>query len=301
MVYAVLVVVSIACLLFLARYLFIKKELRRLCEQLQEIRQQETGQTLHLALYDKDLERLAEEINEQRRATKQAMAGKKRSEQELKQAISNMSHDIRTPMTSILGFIQLMEMPGQPEEDRRQHLATIKSSALRLKELLHDFFELSLIESGDYPLREELVRLDDAIAEVLAARYDDFQSNGRLPSVHISDNDFTVVADSSAVKRVMENLIINAIKHSTGDIKIMLKRTESHVQLVITNPADSLKASDLSRLFERFYKADQTRKGTGAGLGLFIASHLMQKMKGSLSAVLVDGHLEMTSEWPVSP
>ncbi|MFT9849454.1 sensor histidine kinase [Aneurinibacillus sp. REN35] len=295
----VLIFLVCMALLFLIRLLFLKKEIRSVTEQLQERHHNKTDKKISLAFYDKDFEELAKEINLQIDETKQAIAQKRRTENELKQAISNISHDIRTPMTSILGYIQFLEDDELTPERRKEHLLTVKNGALRLKVLLEDFFELSIIESTDYSLEIEWIQLNELVLEVLIGFYEEFNQKQIEPTINIPEDKIWMKADSSAVKRVMENLVTNALKHSTENVTITLKGTPSSALLMISNPAPQLKEEELFHLFDRFYKADQARKGKGTGLGLSIAKSLMEKMNGSLSAELKENQLYMICEWKI--
>lgn len=262
-----------------------------------ELNSKKNRKKIDIQYYDADFEKLASEINNQIDLTLGAYAEKRHKENELKQAIANISHDIRTPMTSILGYIQLLESDELSSAKRAEYTATVKSGALRLKVLLEDFFELSLIESGDYPLRMEKVKLNYLLLEVLAGFYEQFHQHNMEPALHIPEKEITVVADSSAVKRVIENLLLNAMKHSSGSVSIRLEKSDFSVQLVISNAASGLSENDILFLFDRFYKADKTRFAKGTGLGLSIAKSLMLQMNGNLSAQLKENQLFIKCEW----
>ncbi|GIN23343.1 sensor histidine kinase [Siminovitchia fordii] len=298
MKYVTIVSVIIA-IFFLIRFILLKKEMRSVTKQLKARHQHKTDKKINLAFFDKDLEKLAKEINNQIDETKQANAQKRRTENELKQAISNISHDIRTPMTSILGYIQFLEVDEVTPERREEYISVVKNGALRLKVLLEDFFELSVIESEDYSLKLEAIQLNDLVLEVLVGFYEEFKNRHIEPTINIPEVAIWIKGNSSAVKRVIENLITNAIKHTTGNVTITLERGFSFVALSVSNSASHLKKEDLIHLFDRFYKADQARKGKGTGLGLSIAKSLMEKMNGSLSAELKEEQLLMKCEWKI--
>ncbi|MBE7127849.1 HAMP domain-containing histidine kinase [Bacillus mycoides] len=287
----------IAIFIFLIRFYLLKQELKHVSRQLNQINEKVISKKIDLAFYDKDLENLAAHINEQIDLTNEAIVEKLRIKNELKQAIASISHDIRTPMTSILGYIQFLESEDITPEKRNQYLTNIKNGSLRLKDLLDDFFELSIIESPDYPLKIENIRLNTLLLDSVISFYDDFQKAQIEPTILIPEEEIYIMADSSAVKRVIENLITNAIKHSSEEVTIQLVKHSSSVQLNIMNPAKKLKEEDLPFLFDRFYKVDQARRKKGTGLGLFIAKSLMTKMDGNLSAELIGDQLKMKCEW----
>ncbi|WP_419960697.1 sensor histidine kinase [Psychrobacillus sp. BM2] len=252
---------------------------------------------INLSFIDKDIEKLAKEINKQIDLTNTANAEKKRTENELKQAVANISHDIRTPMTSILGYVQFLELDDITSKERVSYTAIVKNGALRLKTLLEDFFELSIVESTEFPLKIERVTLNNLVLEVLVGFYEEFHQKGLEPIIQILEQDIQITADVSAVKRVIENLLINAIRHSEGNVVLFLEQQDKFIQLIISNPAPLLQENDVAHLFDRFYKVDQTRTGKGTGLGLSIAKSLMMKMNGSLTAELKEKQLVMTCTW----
>ncbi|WP_347550008.1 HAMP domain-containing sensor histidine kinase [Pseudalkalibacillus hwajinpoensis] len=180
---------------------------------------------------------------------------------------------------------------------KKEYIETIKNSAGRLKILLEDFFELSIIEQADYPLKMEIVKFNSLIIEALFGFYEEFNRRNIEPEIHIPDNDIMIMVDPSAVKRVVENLVINTIRYSTGDVTIHLRRINSVVQLKISNSVHQLSKQEVNLMFDRFYKADQTRTGSGTGLGLSIAKSLMEKMDGIIYAELKDNQLTMICEW----
>lgn len=290
------VMTGVLALVFLYRF---KREIRRTTRQLQQWNDGVTAKKLDIVFQDWDMEALGVEINRQIDRTRQANAEKTRTENELKQAISHISHDIRTPMTSILGYVQLVESEELSEAQKREYTTVVRKSALRLKALLEDFFELSVIESPDYALSMEKVVLNELVLESLVGYYEAFNQRHIEPIIRLPEEEISIPADASAVKRVIENLVTNAIRYSDGDVSIQLEQDSASatVQLTIHNSAPRLQQSDLAYLFDRFYKADQQRTERGTGLGLSIAKSLMLKMNGTLTAELRDGELFMHCKW----
>ncbi|MWC30220.1 sensor histidine kinase [Paenibacillus sp. MMS18-CY102] len=289
-----------AAMVFLARLFILKAEMKRAVRQLHLLNQGETGKKIDVAFLDRDMVALAEAINGQIDLTRQADAEKKRTEHELKQAISNISDDIRTPMTSILGYIQLIEEEHLSEDKKKEYTQIVRKGALRLKTLLEDFFELSIIESPDYALGMDQITLNELVIECLAGFYEAFNKRQIEPAIHMPEGEISILGDASAVNRVIENLLTNAIRYTSGDVAIVLEKTSSSVRLTIRNPAPHVRQADLMVMFERFYKADPTRRENGTGLGLSIAKSLMSKMNGSLIAELQGNELSMICEWKVA-
>ncbi|MGD6775648.1 sensor histidine kinase [Sutcliffiella horikoshii] len=292
-----LLTVMIAFVYVLTRLYQLKKEIKSTTRQLIQLNQHKTAKKIDVGFLNRDFEELAQEINRQIDQTKKAEAEKRTTENELKQAISHIAHDIRTPMTSIVGYIQFLESDEISSEMKKEYIETIKSSAGRLKVLLEDFFELSIIEQADYPLKMERVKFNDLVLEVLFGFYEEFNKRNIEPAIRIPEDDMIMLLDPSAVKRVIENLLVNAIRYSSGEVTILLQNCITSIQLKVSNSVDSLNEQDVKQMFDRFYKADQTRTGKGTGLGLPIAKSLMEKMNGNIYAELRDNQLTMICEW----
>lgn len=296
-----IIYITIACVLlaviFLIKFLFAKKELRNITKQIRDYNNKKTNKKIDVSLSNKYIEELASEVNNLIDLHAKSVIEKQWVENELKQAVANMSHDLRTPLTSILGYIQLMEDEDVNEEDKKEYLKIAKNRTKRLQTLLNDFFELSVIESVDHNLKLEKLKMNSIVEETLINLYDRFNEKQIVPAMEIPKENINIIANESALKRVIENLVTNAIKYSDGDISIKLEKLDSTVVLTISNDAKYLTKRDVELFFDRFYTADQTRLGSGTGLGLSIAKSLMKKMNGELSASLKDYTLYMKCEW----
>ena len=296
MIYLV-IISSILAFIFLSHLLFIKKELKNILNQLKNYNIRKTEKKIDITLLDKDIEKMTIEINNLIDLHALSNIEKKSAERELKQAIANISHDLRTPLTSILGYIQLIEKPEVTDEERKEYLAIAKDRAKRLQILLNDFFELSVIESVDYSLKLGKLGLNSIVEEIVINLYDKFNEQQIVPSIKIPQEQMNIIGDESAIKRVIENLVINAIRYSDGNVSITLERNNKKINLTISNDVKDITEKDVELFFNRFYTADQTRSGKGTGLGLSIAKALMDKMNGKLSAELKDSWLYVKCSW----
>ncbi|MCC3863754.1 HAMP domain-containing histidine kinase [Terrisporobacter petrolearius] len=274
-----------------------KKELNNMSNQLKNYNMGKTEKKIDITFLDKHIGKMAIEINNLIDLHAMSNIEKKSAERELKQAVANMSHDLRTPLTSILGYIQLMEKPEVTEEEKKEYLTIAKDRTRRLQILLNDFFELSLIESVDHSLKLEKLKMNNIVEEIVMNLYDRFNEQQIVPSIKIPQEKINIIGDESAIKRVIENLLTNAIRYSDGNIAIILEKNNKNISLTISNGVKDLTEKDVELFFDRFYTADQTRSGKGTGLGLSIAKGLMEKMNGKLSAELKDGWLYMKCSW----
>lgn len=158
----IIIILSLLLIFFLTQLLFVKKQIKSITEQLRNYNIGKTNKKIDIILLDKEIESIASEINNLIDLHIQSNAEKKFAERELRQAIANISHDLRTPLTSILGYIQLMEGDEVTEEERNQYLKIAKDRTKRLQILLNDFFELSIIESVDYSLKLESLNINNS-------------------------------------------------------------------------------------------------------------------------------------------
>ncbi|WP_239004723.1 sensor histidine kinase [Paenibacillus tepidiphilus] len=300
MLLVLIIILFAAAALLLTRLWMLRRELERMTEQLRLYNDRTTGKHIDVALFDGRLEALAEQINRQSGLVVEAEARRKRIEHEFRQAVANISHDIRTPLTSILGYIQLLEAESITPEEKREYVAYVKNRARRLQALLNDFFELSVIESLDYPLQTEKLGMTALLSDILVGFYDAFNEKGITPEIRLPEENVFLYTDESAVRRVIENLLINTVKHAGGQVNISFAEQQETAVLTIVNDAQALAGSDVSLLFDRFYTADRTRSAQSSGLGLSIAKSLMNKMGGTLAAELHGEQLTMICRWKLN-
>ena len=157
--------------------------------------------------------------------------------------------------------------------------------------------EANIIVSTDHHLKSEQINLRNLTIDVLISFYDRFQERNMEPTIHMPEKDVFIIADESAVTRIIENLLSNTIVHSDGNIIICLEERGSMVKLSVRNDAYSLTDEDARRLFDRFYKADRSRSGKSTGLGLSIVKSFMEKMNGKITGHLNEGQLNIICEW----
>ncbi len=293
----VTIIISLVTIFLLTRLFALKKEVKKISKQLQIYNHRKTNKKIDMALLDKDIENLGLEINKLIDLYVTENRKRVRFENEQKQAVANMSHDLRTPLTSILGYIQMAESDDVTVDEKKELLAIANKRAKRLETLLKDFFELSIIESTDNPLKSERINIKNVTIDALMNFYDRFNEQNIEPIIQMPENDVFIVSDESAIARVVENLVSNAITHSDGNIIISLEEKDSTARLIIKNDAHSLTKKDVDHIFDRFYMADRSRSGKSTGLGLSIVKSFMEKMNGTITGQLYDGQLSITCEW----
>ncbi len=281
----------------LLRLKLFKNELNNMKKQLQQYNKRSTNKKLDLTLFNKNIEQLGIEINKLIDIHTQIYSQYKQIELNKKWEIESISHDLRTPLTSVLGYIQMAEEPDINKEERLELLHLTKKQGERLEILINDFFELSTIESVDYSLKLETINIKKVIQEVIISLHDRFKSKNIDPIIDLPQQELEIVADLSAVTRVLENILSNAVKYSEGNVNIYLKEENTNVIVTIENNTSNLTQESVNQIFNRFYMADRSRLGYGAGLGLSIAESFMEKMNGSIYAQLKNKKLSISCEW----
>lgn len=257
------------------------KGLRR---DLAERRGQDTNTLLSLPCRDRELRRLASALNQELRALRQERLRYQQGDKELKEAVVNISHDLRTPLTAISGYLQLLQGQDLPPDTRR-YLEQIGGRTHAMKRLTEELFRYSVVVSEENLAREP-VDLRRAVEEALLSFYGALEGRGIEPQVRLPEEKVERLLDPAAVNRVLGNILTNALKYSAGDLEVTL---EESGRLTFSNSAPGLDPVAAGRLFDRFYTVEAARNSTG--LGLSIAKELTQRMGGSIGAELHGGTL----------
>ncbi|CDI48200.1 sensor histidine kinase [Clostridium tetani] len=295
----IIVFLMIITVVFATLYILLHKELKNITKQLKEINDTKTNSKILISFSNNLVKNLALEINKSLEKKSTAEAEHKRMDLEIRQSISNISHDLRTPLTSIIGYIQLMEDDSLSQNERSQYIDIIKKRAKSLQTLISSFYDLSRLEGREYKFDLKALNLYDILCDLIAVSYNDFISNEIEPIIDIDEQIPLVIADENAVRRIFSNLIQNMIKYSNEFISISLKYNKDHTILKFTNDASNLKEDDVKYLFQRFFTADRTRSGKSTGLGLAISKELVEQMGHEIFAKLSKDKLSIIIKWKV--
>lgn len=297
----VIIILSISVIILLTYLYFIKKEIKNIAKQLNEYNRGYTRKKIDISLFDSDIENLAKVINNHINININTTIKQKNTEDELKRAIANISHDIRTPLTSILGYIQMSKREGTSHEKQLECINIAESKANTLKKILEKFFIFSIVESPEYIIELEYINLNDILYELIASFYDEFKNKGMDLNIDIKEENLIVLGNKTDIVRIIENLITNLIKYSKGNEQIKLKKIDGKGMLIISNKVENLSEEDVKLLFNRFYKQDISRNSSkSSGLGLSIAKTLIEKMKGDIDAYLIDDQIYIICSWKIA-
>lgn len=275
-------------------------QIRNITVQLRNYNDNRVHKKLDIPLLDKDFEDLAFTINEHIDISEKAKSFQRNSQEELKKSIADISHDLRTPLTSIKGYVQMLLSSKTLEQRQREYLEIVLRKSNSLEVLVSDFFQISIVESPEYKLELQPVNINSILYESLADFYYNFTSNAITPHIKICQKNISVMGDSSAIRRVLDNLLNNVVKHSQNCVYINLSKDENLAALNITNRVDKINKDNVELIFNRFYKADNSRSSRSTGLGLYIAKSLMNKMGGNIHARLNKDMLCISCVWKLS-
>lgn len=285
--------------IFATLYILQYKEIRNITNQLKEINKVQTNSKILLATSSKEVKKLTLEINKALKEKCKTEAEYKRMDLEIRQAIANVSHDLRTPLTSIMGYIQLMEDESLCEDEKKEYIDIVKKRTKSLQSLINSFYDLSRLEGNEYKFELKSLNLYNIMCDIIALFYNDFLRKGIEPILNIEEKIPSVIADDNAVRRIISNLIQNMLKYSKEFINIDLKQQGNYIVMIFTNDAKDLKKEDVRYLFNRFFTADHTRSGKNTGLGLAIAKKLADQMGHEIFAELSEDKLSIIIKWKI--
>ena len=252
----------------------------------------DTNVLIDISSSDKNVRRLANTINGQLRKLRTERRRFQQGDLELKNAVTNISHDLRTPLTALSGYLELLEQEEKSETVNR-YIEIMKDRVDILTQLSEELFKYSVIISTKDNITKEQIIINTVLEESIAAFYTVLTERNIVPEIQVSETKVVRMLDRSALSRVFSNLISNVIKYSDGDLKIVLSENG---EIAFSNMASGLDEIQVGRLFDRFYTVEAARKSTG--LGLTISKTLVEQMKGTISATYENNRLSIHIFFP---
>jgi hypothetical protein len=251
----------------------------------------DTNTLIDISSRDKYMRDLANAINIQLRKLREERHRFVQGDTELKNAVTNISHDLRTPLTAICGYLELLEQEEKSETVER-YIEIISNRTEVLKQLTEELFRYSVIITTEAHEKEQVV-LNTVLEESIAAFYAALKEKEITPNIHMPERKVSRYLDRSALSRVFSNLLNNAMKYSDGDLEITLSETG---EITFSNMASGLNEVQVGKLFDRFYTVEAARKSTG--LGLAIARTLVEQMNGTIYATYENDRLSIHILFP---
>lgn len=249
----------------------------------------DTNMLVTVSSRDKSIRSLAGKINVQLKELRRQSHRFQQGDTELKNAVTNISHDLRTPLTAICGYLDLLEKT-EKSADAERYLKIIGERCEVLKNLTDELFRYSVIMSEKEDTPEEIV-LNSLLEESLAGFYAVLVGRGITPKIVMPDKTVICTAGRESLLRVFSNILGNAVKYSDGDLRVELTEQGG---IIFENSAQNLDEIKVGRLFDRFYTVESASNSTG--LGLAIAKTLVEQMHGTIEAEYTNGRLKIIIE-----
>ena len=275
----------------LAKVYFLRKSAQEIRDAFRDRLTVDTNTLIDISTRDPYMRKLAADINVQLRLLRQQRHKYLTGDRELKEAVTNISHDLRTPLTAICGYLDLLDKEDKSENTSR-YLSLIGNRVEAMKQLTEELFRYSVILStGDLVL--EPVCVNGVLEESIAAFYGALTSRDIQPEIHITENRIERQLNREALGRVFSNILNNALKYSDGDLEIFL---HDDGEIIFSNTASRLNEVQVGKLFDRFFTVEAARNANG--LGLAISKTLVEQMGGTIQAKSEEGRLYICIYFP---
>ncbi len=275
----IVAVLGIVAIVLIIKLITMKKSVKEIQDKLTDRLMTDTNTTIDISSRDRQLRRLCADLNRQLMALRKERLKYQQGDREIKEAVTNISHDLRTPLTAICGYLDLLDEQEQSPQIRH-YTGIIRERTETMKQLTQELFRYSVETTKTEGEPDEEVCINSVLEEGILAYYGALKKAGIEPNISITDTRIVRSLNKKQLLRIYGNIISNALKYSDGDLRIQLL---DNGEAVFSNHCSSMDEIQAGRLFDRFYTVESGARSTG--LGLSIARSLTEQMKGSISAV----------------
>ena len=290
-----IIIILIVIIIILLTYLFFyHNEIKNISKAINDIKNVESNTLIHSKYSLKNTNYLIHKINDLITETRDIKINYSDKNKELMKMITNISHDLRTPLTSALGYIDIILKSDLSEEEKKKDLITIKKRLKRLEELISSFFEFSKVISTNKTPELEKLNLTSILEESIIAFYDDYKKNNREILLECERRKIIINSNKMLLTRIFENLIGNAYKHSNSNLNIKVQQNDK-TKIIFSNVLLD-NDIEIDRIFDEFYTVDISRTKEGTGLGLAIAKEFTKRLNGNIYAEKNDEKLKIIIE-----
>lgn len=291
MIGLILVALLITSVYFSTRFFLLSRSINNVTKDFKYISKNvNSNRKLKLNYPEKHLEQLLLEINKYLEDTQIYKQKYIKREEEIRKEIENISHDLRTPLTSIRGYLELIKDEDIPDKEKKEYIYIIEKRAKVLQNLIQDFYDLSRLENNDYNFSMEIIDINKELKEQILMFYNDFDKKNIDVDIKLKETPILVYLDKNAIERVFHNLIQNATKYSKSKFCMLLNSKNGEIIIAFKNDVQDMNRQDLDLLFNRFYMKDSSRSKDSSGLGLTITKFLIESMNGKID-------IELDNEW----
>lgn len=290
-----IIIILIIVIIILLTYLFLyHNEVKHISKEIDNIKDLDSNTLIHSKYNLKNINNLIYKINNLLTESKNIKIDYGNKNKSLMKMMTNISHDLRTPLTSALGYIDIILKTDLSEEEKKKDLITVEKRLRRLEELISSFFEFSkIISTNKQPVLEK-INLTSVLEESVIVFYDDYKKNNREILLDCNQRKIIINSNKMLLTRIFENLIGNAYKHSNSDLIIKVEKLNK-VKIIFSNELLD-NDIDIDRIFDEFYTVDISRTKEGTGLGLAIAKEFTKQLNGNIYAEKHNNQLKIIIE-----
>ncbi|MHC1685132.1 MAG: sensor histidine kinase [Clostridiaceae bacterium] len=283
MIYLLILIIVILVLIIM----FQNIKIHNISKNIEEVIKGNFNERVRIQDYNKTVKSLIVNLNRLIDEFQRIVSLNKQYEEDRKKMISNISHDFRTPLTSMLGYIEMLKDDKNLSEDNRvKYLEVVSSKGETLRSLIEDFFNLAKIDSKDITIDSKKINITEIMRQCVLSFLNDFEVSGIEPAIDIPDKDIFIEADEKAILRILQNLITNSLKYGSEGkvIGIKLQESTDSVIIEIYDKGKGIPEEEIPYIFKRLYTVDKSRnsKLKGSGLGLTIVKKLVEKHGGTI-------------------
>ena len=281
------VLIGLILILLVIKLYILKKSVKEITSSLDNVLSVDTNNIITVSSRDKDIKYLTNNLNKELKELRKQRIKYENGNQELKKTITNISHDMRTPLTAIMGYVDLIK--NEKEKDiKLEYVEIIERKTDELKKLTDNLFDFSKAVDIKENVNKEKCNLNEILEESLIEFYSIFKNKGIEPKINICKEIVYRNVDKILIKRIFENILLNICKYSEGDFKVSLN---SKGKIVFTNKASNLDIVSIEKIFDRYYTVENARKGVG--IGLSIVKELIRLNNGKIFAKYKNDYLSI--------
>ncbi|MBQ8188705.1 MAG: HAMP domain-containing histidine kinase [Lachnospiraceae bacterium] len=295
----ILLIVCLALLFYIGA---VKKELKNFKEELKLTQKSDYNRQLRVSLFDKDLTALASQMNQNLDYQKKLKQRSEDAEGRWKQSVSDIAHDLRTPLTVVKGNLQLLGKEEGLTEKQRSYAKVCLDKTDALKHMVDDFFELSVLESDTTPVDTKLLDVTSFLVQFIVDHETIIREHGLQPDIQLPERSVMIWANEELLVRMLGNLLGNVLKHAQDTFQISMTTTtdsESPMCGIIFANQSNNEDLDETQLFTRAYQGNRARSAEGAGLGLYIVKLLADKQRAEVFARKEENELQIGIRFPM--
>ena len=279
------IILFLICIFLAVKLYVIKQSIKEIEKSFSKILRTDTNNTIAISSSDKDIKNLTINLNNNLSELRGQKLQYKNGNQELKKIITNISHDLRTPLTAIKGYVDLIEQE-KLSNNQKKYLKVIQKKSNELTELTGQLFEYTKLIDIDVKIKKEECCINEILEETLVSYYSIFKEQNIIPNISICSTKVYKIVNKISIIRVFENILSNVIKYSNGDLKVEMQENGT---ITFSNKATSLDETTVQKIFDRYFSVENAKESTG--IGLSIAKQLVELNNGSIKAEYVNGYL----------